>query len=341
MAKSQFPLKSVPKVFRERVAGKVNYFNPYGVFPAEEAAKDEAPPKQGLVAGFQGSGSMAMFKGKMNMAKTKEGDPTEKGTEAGTSGMSENGKVLLRFLDADVQPGLTYQYYVFVRMANPNYGKEKEVAFAALAKDRELKSPGTFTPTVTIPGTFHFYVVDQHPLETRLKGPNTIDYSPPRIPDGKLPVQIHQWETEPAGDQVHDWVIAERLLLSRGEIIGRGSAIDVEVPVWDDQRTAYHLGSAARQPDPKAKRPVSNPNRTALPVKFGLGDASVSPVLVDFAVGQKYEDGNVEALIVAPDGSLVVRSSREDTDADSPIGKDRIERYEAWKKRIQELRNAL
>ncbi len=340
----QLPLKILPRAFRERLSGKVNYFNPFGAFPDEEGAKDDGAGKQGIL-GMAPKGSM--FPGMMKGGKLpgmqpmgKEGEG-EKGGEAGTSGMSENGKVLVRFVDADVQPGVTYQYFVQVRMANPNYGKTSEVAYDSLAEQKELLSPGALTPTVTIPGEFHFYLVDQHPLETKVRGQRTtIDYAPREVPADKVPVQIHKWVRQViAGDeyQVNNWVIAERLLLTRGETIGR-QGVEVEVPVWDIFRNAFVLGAMGNVGKGKAVPRAAV--KTALPIDFGPDDGR-PPVLADFTRGTaRFEDGNTEALIVEPDGSLVVRNSREDSDPASEVGKDRVQRYDTWRNRIRSLRGA-
>src|SRR5207249_10960384 len=76
---------------------------------------------------------------------------------------------LIRFFDPDVQPGKTYRYSVRVRMASPNYGKEKDVAHKQLAEFKELEflpngmQGWTITPEITIPGDYAWYAIDQTP----------------------------------------------------------------------------------------------------------------------------------------------------------------------------------
>src|SRR5262249_51361721 len=143
-------------------------------------------------------------------------------------------------------------------LANPYYGLPKEVDAANWAT-LKLLSPAnthvprpvpaiTLTPPVTIPGEYFYYAVDQHPLTSDIS-PGGNDKQP--LDHDKVPVQIHRWlgstSVGDAGErQVGDWVIAERLLVRRGELIGRRlkpgpkdkdktdvNVVLVEVPEWD------------------------------------------------------------------------------------------------------------
>ncbi|MCC6419070.1 MAG: hypothetical protein IT429_12620 [Gemmataceae bacterium] len=349
------PLKSYPRAFADRVTGKkINYFSPWGVFPevargaANTSAYQYPAAAPGMEKGFQfnsprfgsPSGPGPMGPGPMGAVvapgpgDTGEGaDPTQKASAI--SGLSKDGKVLVRFVDAGLQPGYYYQYEVVVRMVNPNFGKPKEVAYPALAEKKVLYSPPVYTPWVKVPREFDFYVVDQKSLET--KGRKGIDRDPIYGNlDKKIPIQIHQWirETrEGAGRSVADWVVGERLLFCRGETIER-KAVEIEVPTWNALTGQFELG--IRPPSVKGKK--SRPAGNELPVDFGPPDGG--PVVVDFTAGPpgKLDEANIELLVMSREGKLYVRNSRDDSDPEMESGHRRLERYEAWKKRVQQLR---
>jgi hypothetical protein len=311
------PLRSLDRSFAMRLHGNGNPFSPSGTFPEDLEEKEKA-------------------------GKAKE--PTVR--------MSPNGKVLVRFLDADVQPGQTYQYQVQVRMENPNYGKPREVAFAALAEVKELVSPWTMTGTVTLPTESYFYVVDQQPPATPaiakavattasakvLKSRTGIDTRAPR--SDEVPFQLHQWVDRVLVDddaEVAAWMIAERLLFRRGDLISRPN-VEVPVPMWDYHRDAFVLGVAvARRKGPKGLPQPAY--QYSLPVNFPLDDTGAF-VLADFygrdeRPAGKFDEGNVEVLLIGPDGGLVVRSSHQDSDPASARGGERLQRYRAWLNRLE------
>src|SRR5262249_39747858 len=122
-----------------------------------------------------------------------------------------------------------------------------------------------------------------------------------------------------------------------GEVLGyRG--LEVEVVVWDEHRDAFVLGSRSFRGSKggKFKR------RDALRIEFGLENRSV---LVDFW-GGKTSEGNVEALVWGPDGTLSVRNAHDDSArprtpeerARRPRAAERLDRYDAWRARVQEAR---
>jgi hypothetical protein len=337
------PLKDYGKPFMDRVTGKLNPFNVYGV-PLEAPE----PGKQGYPGAVPGANPMGpgypkgFQPGGYDDATVPGGKrpsfpmpPTEagKGEKAATGLEALPEKVLIRFVDCGLEPGHTYQYYVQVRLKNPNFGKDKvkEVAFPAMAEMTHLESPFALTPPVYMPPDYSFYFVNQHPLATdkKLTGKSTIDREP--ATDTKIPVQIHQLVQNPTAEdtkEVGDWVVAERLLLSRGDLIARRNLF-VEVPVWDPVANAFRLGGVE----------VSKKVRTAkkaIPVDFG---DDTSPVLVDFR-GGKIDEGNIEVLVLTADGHLMVRHSYEDSDPESPVGQERVNRYEAWHARLESYRNA-
>jgi hypothetical protein len=342
------PLKDYPKPFVDRVTGKLNPFNVYGVFlEAPEQGKAGYPGAvPGAVSpmglsypmGFQPGGYDKDLGG-----IKRRGLPMPPPAEAGKGEKAATGlealpeKLLIRFIDAGLEPGQTYQYYVQVRLKNPNFGKDKAklVAFPAMAEKTHLESPFVLTPPVFMPQDYAFYFVNQYPLATSKtllrQSPRTTVDKDLTIPPGKIPVQIHQLvqnSTVEDGQEVGDWVVAERLFLGRGDLIARRN-LDVEVPVWDRKANAFELGELNRS---KKNR---NPKK-AIPVDFG---DDTSPVLVDFR-GGKIDEGNIEVLIMNGDGHLMVRHSYEDSDPESPVGTERAHRYETWRTRLEAFRNA-
>jgi len=251
-------------------------------------------------------------------------------------------KILIRFIDAGLEPGRAYQYYVQVRLKNPNFGKDKakEVAFAAMAEKTHLESPWVLTPPVVMPQDYSVYFVNQSPLATKVKGRGkaTIDTAP-LIPADKIPVQIHQLTPNSQRDptqgndhEVGDWVVAERLFLGRGDIIAR-QGLEVEMPYWDPLANAFITGTKKKVGTGKAARYV---DQKSIPVDFG---DETSPVLADFR-GGKIDEGNIEVLVLMGDGRMVIRNSYEDADPESLLGQERAQRYEAWRSRLESFRQA-
>jgi hypothetical protein len=357
-AKEGPPLKEVslselPKSLQDQLKGKFDLWNPVGV--VSEDAKKGFPGY-----GFPGMPSMKDGKFKFPVPQQPPGKkPDEKDGEksdddAKTEDASKGAttleeipeKILIRFLDVGLKPGQMYQYRVQVRMKNPNYKKEKEVAYTALARAKELTSPKVYTPLVNIPEDFAFYVMDQSPLATKVKSPRGAERN--AIKEGMIPVQIHQFvgivkdddEEQTTPFQVADWVIAERIFVGRGQVIGR--RVEVEVPVWDDRRDEFVLGwTNVRTGTGKGSK--TKPHNS-LVIKFGPDDG---PVLADFW-GGKASEGNVEALVWGPDGSLVVRNCHEDSArpktseerALNPFAAERQERYDTWRARVERARPA-
>ena len=66
------------------------------------------------------------------------------------------------------------------------------------------------------------------------------------LPADKIPFQMHQWvDRLTTGDEpeVAGWVVAERLLFGRGELVSR-SEVKVPVLIWDYLRAAFVFGVA-------------------------------------------------------------------------------------------------
>jgi hypothetical protein len=248
---------------------------------------------------------------------------------------------LIRFIDTDLEPGKKYKYEFQVRAWNPNFGKRQEVAFQALADVKELVSPWTTTPSVTVPQELFVYTVDQ--VEPDPKDPKKIV---PRGPDfgkleeggvGRVPFQIHKWmgkaiDKESNEHLIADWVIAERLLVRRGDYIGRRDVV-VQVPTWSKLRNNFEILNNV--PPSKPGVFVKVKPASGISLDFSLGNPP--PLLVDFEGGPKNLQGRItvkdesamELLILNPDGKLEMRQALQD--AEDP---QRIERYETYRHRL-------
>ncbi|MBI3408118.1 MAG: hypothetical protein HY040_07150 [Planctomycetes bacterium] len=309
--------QSVSKDLQEKFKGEYELFNPF--------AKGTQPDKKGFTGEFGGGlGGGGRF-GKEGK-EGKEGKDPKKDTKD----ITEIPDLLVRFFDVGLEPGKTYRYCVQVRMHNPNF-ERKDVAFEALAKVKELYSPFAVTPEVRVPPEYHFYAVDQQPEVPIRDGPDfKLDNPGGRTP--RVPIQVHRWvESIPKEFlNIGDWAVAERLLVRKGDFIGR-NGVYVEMPVWMESKDKFELYSAPR--GPKA-RPGD---------KFNIGvpvDFQGPSLLVDFSGGRKDRDESaVEVLVLTPEGKLVVRNSRIDAEDDNPIGKDRKVRYDAWREHVSSLRS--
>jgi hypothetical protein len=357
----------LPSPLQERLLGKFNFFSPDGVpaFDPDQVAEDQpapggemvVPPPQGPPGGrgMKGGGARTGEGGIGAFGETKFGPKI---------GMPTNPMALVRFVDVDVEPGATYQYRVQVRMVNPNYKQSpKIVAHAGLAKLKELVSPEwAETAPIQIPGDFLYYLVNHNPkipFVSKQQAPKGIDSSngsfTAEVIGGKqVPFQVHRFLDSTAGDknEVGDWVVAERLLVARGEAIGR--ECEVEAVQWVPTKATWELARGMQSGKPKATPPGVMVNFRVEP----------SVILLDFIGGiQKYpkpgskredkmtvsDENAYTVLLLLPDGTMAIRRSRDDTDergwaapedmSGNPVALERRLRYEEWKSRIDSIRN--
>ncbi len=260
---------------------------------------------------------------------------------------------LIRFIDVlppEARPGYSYGYSLRVWLANPFHGRPKE-NFGEWSK-RKLLDPGslTYTPAVTLPPEYFYYAVDQQPLVS--KAPKGNDVKP--IDPERVAVQIHRWIDLSMGGgtavqdpyQVADWVVAERLLVRRGEVIGRRgefnrfkddpALVHIEIPYWDYREGRFVLTGEIREDKKKNINFVS----VGIPMYFRVHQ--YPPVLVDFEGGTKSsrvgfrEVAAYEMLILDPDNHLVVR--RSDVDTADP---ERQQRYNHWRDQLRFFREPM
>jgi hypothetical protein len=362
------------KPLKDKLEGNIYPFDPFGIAPEADDKKpgnfvpgmmQPPPPMGGEVGGPGGNASMPgkgipapwdLFedKGPKGDAEGPGPGPGPMNPGIGMAGQPRKLKLqdaMVRFFDPDVLPGKTYRYRIQVRLANPNYGKKQFVAYAALAEFKDLQpSDWQVTPDATIPGEHQFYAVDQMPSQ-KLQGGSNYEATKGET----VAVQIHRWIdqfTDPQGlfHIIGDWAIAERLLVRRGEPIGRLSVM-VELPEWNKAKQAFEIKYSA--PPQVKKLPASQKDlaRSGIPIDFLA--SFPPPMLVDFE-GGKYEhrfatlpgypnvkdESAVDVLILAPNGKLIVRNSRVDGNPELPAGKERQDRVTHWHDRVQEAKNA-
>ncbi|MDY3556908.1 hypothetical protein R5W24_006082 [Gemmata sp. JC717] len=294
---------------------------PMGIRPGP-GSMPGGPP---LPSGSSGSGSMP----------GGPGGPGGFGFGAGGPPPVEVENFLLRFVDCDVQPGRTYQYRVRLKMLNPNYQQDKQVADPAAAKVQVLYSKWKpLNVSITVPAESFLYAHDtkayREHTETEYAGQKEL-LKRLQLQDHQAVVQMATWmeqvRTEAGGkrEPVGAWVMAE-MPVGRGEYIGRKQF--VKLPLWssESQPPQYVLREVPEKIVPAKGKEAPQP-------KGWLVDFSTKSILVDFEGGRVKnrfnarfddkgnlmnqtrvvdEDAATEMLIVHPNGTLQVRNSRAD-----------------------------
>jgi hypothetical protein len=257
---------------------------------------------------------------------------------------------LVRVIDPTVEPGKVYQYRLRVRMANPNFGRSKDVAARNYATEKELERTDeqwyVVKDKVSVPPEMHYYAVDQRELDgaNSYKGIHREDY----LTKDRTALQIHRWleafsmKTDrnnllPVGE----WVVAERVIAYRGEYVG--AAQRIEFPYW---RTTQEQFVIASEPGATRKSPgvmVSfHPDRAdgldTLLVDFQGGTQDYERVVSRDEEGKekkrKVRDAHgTEMLLLTPDGKLLAHEGAEDAK-----DKVRVQRLKEVKDRIKEVK---
>jgi hypothetical protein len=251
--------------------------------------------------------------------------------------------LLLRLIDVDVQPGLTYQYRIRLRMLNPNHGEKmlSLVSNPAYTKEKELYSPWTqVRDSITIPTEAFVYAADpaayRKKIEEEYKEQKDRDLKERlQVKDNQVVVEMHTWmeevrissnQREPIGS----WVVAD-IPVGRGEFIGRKHY--VKLPLWSSVTTQYVLREIAEKISAK---------KDATPPKGWLVDFTTQSVLVDFEGGRVKtrlpgrdvnEDAGTEMLILRADGKLEVKKSLAD---EGDVERQKIVgEWEGWIKKVE------
>lgn len=362
----------------ERFEGKIEPFHPLGeplTKPEDKANAPAAPmppgyPRPGMPGGvgpgMQGgtmhfspfeqhglAGGGAAGPGPMGPGFRPGGPAPGAQQPQPQAGSTETWRydALIRFIDVGVEPNKKYKYKVRVRMANPNYGKKDEVAFAALADYKEIEPLSWIvTPEIRIPSEYHYYAVDQQLLDKGEKGSSKEVAAAAK--NEQTTLQIHRW-FDIAKDQLNgreyaigDWAVADRMLVRRGEFIGQYQ-LRTEVPVWNKEKGAFEVPEAQVQ-DSKKKTVT----KEGIPLDFMppldpaiKGDVK-PPLLVDFEGGRRdnvrigkdsvRDESAIDVLIMTPEGKLTVRNSGYDADPKSRGGRVRKERLELWREHVHQ-----
>lgn len=256
--------------------------------------------------------------------------------------------VLIRFVDYKVRPGLHYKYRLYLKMNNPNFGRD-DITYPELTKDEILTSPPReMEGVVKMPQEQVYYAVDQRTSDKLLeKDSKWKDYEGVKNPETEAVMQIHRWvdsypgtiKSQDGSDlrAVGEWLVANYYKVHRGEYIGR--LHETLVPVKPLKFQSHVLGrqkndSAKKKRDELeyllARRKITKKRYNELIgliekiVQVPFGDASL---LVDIDGGkEEYEwvkrddDGDVvsrtdysqetsrELAFLRPDGRLAVHS---------------------------------
>ena len=262
------------------------------------------------------------------------GAPGPLGAAADT-GEVEN--LLLRFIDCDVEPGITYEYRIRVRVSNPNFGQEKLVTNPEFAKKEILRSPWLqIAEPITVPPEAFLFAYDpakyREDIDKAHKG-NRAMLNLLQAKDNQAVVEVQTWmggvklsaDTKP--EPVGAWVVAE-MPVGRGDFVGKKQF--VKLPLWDSAEMKYQL----RELPAEILKLRSGAKAKDQPHGW-LVDFSSRDVLVDFEGGRVKapkpgggtieEDAAVEMLIVRADGTAVVHNSAADMD-----DRERRERNQVW-----------
>src|SRR5262249_17815575 len=230
-------------------------------------------------------------------------------------------------------------YQMRIRIKNPNYGREKDVAWKSLADDKEIKSDwvmvkDTSDPNksefeqakVTIGSEAYIYAVDQALLDPKgFTGPR----SGPQYKEQQTVVQIHRWtdlvRPNPTDAKVAypvgDWLIAERLIINRGEYLTRQDL--VEVPVWLMLDEKFGLMQYKKEKKVPATFNMDSGQGDLLLVDFQGGDQVYRKLVkeTEDAQGNKQpvydpvrDKSPTELMFLTPSGKLTVHSSEKDAD---------------------------
>ena len=267
---------------------------------------------------------------------------TVKPPEGATAGTDPTAPdhTLLRFVDITVVPGKTYKYRFKVKMANPNF-RRADVASPAykIKPDIESKDWYTVKDAVRVPPDLTFYVVDQSVLSKGEKHARITPLSDlwnKRLQEDQVAFQFQRWVDQTPVDKdsepvpIGDWAVADRVLVSRGEYVGREEKVDL--PVWKYTQDSYVL------PAEDQKKKVRG--RTGVKVNFAHENPDGSEtILVDFEGGTQYvgklpDNSAMEVLLLSPEGKLLARNSADDSN-----DKKRQDRREEYVKRIDEVRD--
>jgi hypothetical protein len=288
----------------------------------------------------------------------------ESNASASTTVVKDVDNFLLRFVDSNVEPGLTYQYRIRLRMINPNYKQDEFVAVPEYAKEtyKILYSKwAVLEDKVTVPSESYVYAQDVKTYREQVNATyaprGTTGWSAEtdslnkllQVKDEQVVVQMAKWmdyvrvgdstQREPIGG----WVVGE-VPVGRGEFIGKKQI--VRLPLWSSETQQYVLREITEKLVRGAK---------FQPKGWVVDFTENQSVLVDFSGGKVKtksgftfdrdgklittngrvieEDAAAELLIARDDGKIVVRSSYQDNFDTNR--KDILGRWTEWVKEVE------
>lgn len=256
--------------------------------------------------------------------------------------------LLVRFVDCDIRPGLSYEYQIQVWMWNPNYSPNKE-AEKYVANPIHARKPILYGPWVpldkvlTVPTEDFLYALDpatyREEIARDYKGQSDL-LRRLQAKDNQAVVEAVKWMEEVRlengkHEPIGGWVVAD-MPVSRGDYIGKKTF--VKLPLWSSESHQYvfrDLPAAVFKGKDKEQP------------KGWLVDFSSRAVLVDFEGGKVStrangrtitEEVGTEMLIARPDGQLGVHRSIED--AADPNRQKLTKGWNDWLKAVSERRDA-
>jgi hypothetical protein len=253
---------------------------------------------------------------------------------------------LIRVVDYTVQPGKTYEYRLRIVMGNPNFGR-KDINNPSFAQDKTIASEWFQVPTpMYVEPDLYYYSVDQKEIErNEYKGPNSSIN--PRA--NEVVLQAHRFLPSTKVKDgtnlfVGEWSVAERYLAARGEYVGR--RLRAEIPYWkytlEDFTIAHDTTTGRRTPGivvPFGYN-ANNPSQPeAILIDFDFGRMSYNRALgrdEDAKPKTVVDSAAHEALLLNPDGKLVLLEGADDSKEDSI----RTTRLKAVRARVKEVRDA-
>jgi hypothetical protein len=256
---------------------------------------------------------------------------------------------LFRFLDITVEPGRTYEYQVKIQTANPSYNNPERAVTELLTKEPSIvpdqwtlvtqnTESGKRPLRVTVPDDLEYYAVNE-----RVGGPAETNE--------RKAMEVHRWldtvQVNPreraSAVPVGDWTIMPKILVRRGEYIGRKA--DALVPVWKPTLNGFAFATPPEDELRRGKFKRLIPH-TGIPVDFGtdpLSEIDAGPVLVDFDGGRRTAPNDpktvlaevpYDVLIYSPDNKLIVHNSARDIEDPK-----RVARFKDWFQWVNETRD--
>jgi len=231
--------------------------------------------------------------------------------------------VLVRIFDADIRPGVKYQYRLRVKMENPNFKKKEQMSRPSDADKEVLEGEwAEMQGTIGVPPESYLYVSEP-----------SGDKKAPQLKEGQALLQVQRWVPQVQFDRNRepfgDWFVAD-IPVTRGTYV-TGKQL-VTIPLWSSERLNFVMRELPPEKFAKSKEPR----------RGVLMDLSSRDLLVVDIEGGKYsryfakpgtkpvdDEAAYEVLLLNEnDGTMQVRNSA--TDKEDSARKEREERWKKW-----------